>query len=496
MSRTLRTELTLPNDPEILEVARAYAQQLVHLAQLPAGEAGPLVEAVVEAASNVLDHAFEPDEEGTLRIIGEVTPTDLVISVCDHGLPFDPLRLAPSEGTSRHLTEGTGLAQIRKAVDKLDWIHRGREGKELRMVKHRPQRDVTEQDEGLEQMAEDAPLAPEQEYQITLFRPEHALGISRCIYRVYGNTYMHEDSYYPDRLIQLNRTGELVSVVALDEAGEVVGHYALERPRLTRVAERGMAVVSPDHRGRDLMGRMRVKIEEEAQRLGLIGVYSVAVTLHTYSQRVNEEYGSDVTGIMLGGSPAMVFKKIAGDNPAERVTWVIYHTYVQPPELSVVHAPPHHRAMMERIYQGLPVRVEFREGGPIPDIEGEIEVTYSHSQDNATIRVDVIGSDTCAELRRSTEDLFRITGADVVFVNIPLAQAAAPELCRKLEEEGFYFQGIGPSFARDGDALILGKLNVPLDPFAARIQNPFAQELLQYVAAERERVSALAGASG
>jgi GNAT superfamily N-acetyltransferase len=364
------------------------------------------------------------------------------------------------------------------------------------MVKRRPQQDVTEQDDALEQMAEDAPLAPEQEYEITLFRPEHALGVSRCIYRVYGNTYMHEDCYYPDRLVQLNRTGELVSVVALDESGDVVGHYALERPRLTRVAERGMAVVSPDHRGRDIMGRMRVHIEEEARRLGLIGVFSVAVTLHTYSQRVNEEYGSDVTGIYLGGGPGnMVFKKIAGEAPGQRVTWVIYHTYVQPPELSVVHAPPHHRSIMERIYAGLPVEVEFRDGGPIPEIEGEVEVTYSHSQDNATIRIRRIGEDTCPVVRRATEDLFNITGAEVVFVEIPLAQAAAPELCAALESEGFYFQGIGPSFAGDGDALILGKLNVPLDPFQARIENPFAQELLHYIAAERERVTALAGAS-
>ena len=495
MDRTFRSELTLPNQPEALDIARTFAQQLVRLAELPAEHAPPLIEAIVEASANVLDHAFEPGESGVFNITGEVTPTELIVSVHDHGLPFDALRHTPTEVTAPHL-EGKGLAEIRRAVDKLDWVHRGREGKELRMIKRRPQRDVTEQLDAaeLEHIREDAPLAPEQEYEVTLFRPEHAIGVSRCVYRVYGNTYMHEDCYYPERLVQLNQTGELVSVVSLDQQGEVVGHYALERPRMTRVAERGIAVVSPNHRGRDLMGRMRVFIEDEARKLGLIGVYSVAVTVHPYSQKVNEEFGSDVCGILMGGGPSkMTFKKIGDEKTGQRVTWVLYHTYVQPPERSIVHAPAHHRAMIERIYAGLPVDVEFREEGPIPQLEGEVEVTYFHAQENATIKVRTIGEDTCSEVRRATEDLGRIAGADVVFVEIPLAQAAAPELCRELEAEGFFFQGIGPSFAADGDALILGYLHVEHDPFQAKIVNPFAQELNEYSARERDRIRALSG---
>lgn len=496
MTPKFRTELTLPNAPAALDLARTYATQIVGLADLDGDGADGLVEAVVEAAANVLDHAFEPGDQGTFTVTGEITPTDVIFSVQDRGLPFDPLRHTPTDLTAAHL-QGNGLAEIRRAVDRLDWVHRGREGKELRMVKHRPQRSVTDQlgDADLLPIAADAPLAPEQEYEVCLFRPEHSIGVSRCIYRVYGNTYMHEDCYYPDRLVRQNETGELVSVVALDQEGEVVGHYALERPRLTRVAERGMAVVSPNHRGRDLMGRMRVFIEEEARRLGLIGVYSVAVTVHTYSQRVNEEFGSDVCGVMIGGGPnSMLFKKIEGEKPPQRVTWVIYYTYVQPPQLSVVHAPPRHREMLQRIYAGLPVEVEFRDGGPIPEREGEVEVTYSHSMDNGTIRIRTIGEDTCAEVRQATEDLCGIAGADVVFVEIPLAQPGAPALCDLLEQEGYFFQGLGPSFSADGDALILAYLNVEMDPLQAKVANPFAQEILEYSAREMERVRGLATA--
>ncbi len=493
MSRTLKIELTLPNHPCSLSMARAYADELVKLAELPILTVGPLVDAVVEASANVLEHAFEPDEEGCFEILGELSLTELTISIRDHGLPFDPLRLQPTEATARKMAEGTGLNRIRQAVDVLEWRHLGRTGKELRLIKRRPSADVTEQlsVESLQPIRQDAPLAPEQSYRIERFRPEHALGVCRCFYRVYGNSYLMDDVYYPDRMVRGNETGELVSVVALAEDGEVVGHYALERPRMTRVAERGMLVVSPEHRGRDLMGQMRTMVEAEAEALGLIGVFGVAVTVHTFSQRVNEEFEQRVCGVYLGGAPAdTLFRKLEHQRTGERGTWVIYYGYVHAPERTVVHLPERHRKLVERIYEGLAVPVEYGDAGPIPDIAGEIDVTYSHTMDYGTVYVRVIGEDTDSEVCRATRDLCEITGADAVYVEIPLAQPSAPALCDRLEEKGFFFQGIGPAFAKDGDALILAYLHVEVSAKDAKVLNPFARELLDYALAERERVSA------
>lgn len=507
MESALHTELTLPNQAAILPIARAYLEQLTAVAGFSADEARPLVDAAQEACANVIDHAYEPGEQGTLTVVGEVTAAELLISVQDEGLPFDPDAVHPDDGSRpARVSAPDGLQMIRSAVDRAYWIHKGRQGKELRLVKYRAGQAVTDRlGEGeLAPIAEDVPVEPPQEYQITRMQPQHALGVSRCIYRVYGNTYLHECCYYPDRMVQMNETGELVSCVALAEDGEVVGHYALERPGLRHVAERGIAVVSPAHRGRDLMGRMRIFIEEEARRLGLVGVYSVAVTTHVYSQRVNEEFGSDVCGVCLGDLPANLrFKKLAEDRMPQRVSAVLYYTYVRPPAVSVVHAPPHHRSVIERIYAGLkepptesPVepadmvahRVEFREAGAIPDTPGQVEVVFNQSLDTATIRVKQIGDHSLAEIRRASRDLCQVTGADVVYLELPLAQSGAPALCVLAEGLGFFFAGIGPSFADDGDVLILQYLNVELDTSLAKIANPFARELLQYINSERARV--------
>ncbi|MGQ0804745.1 MAG: GNAT family N-acetyltransferase [Actinomycetota bacterium] len=317
--------------------------------------------------------------------------------------------------------------------------------------------------------------------------------MSRCIYRVYGNTYMHEACYYPDRLVALNEAGELASIVAVDASGDVVGHYALERPGLTKVAERGMAVVSPAHRGRDLMGRMRTAIEDEARELGLTGVYSVAVTKHTFSQQVNEAFGSDVCGVILGGGPAdVVFKGLEeeGEQP-QRVTWVQYFTYVHPPEEALVHTPERHRAMLERIYAGLGLPVEWHDEQEAPTLgNGQVDVTYHRALDTGTIKALQVGDDTAAEIRRAADDLFGVTGAEVVHLWLPLADPAGPGLLDAAEAEGFFFLGVGPSFLPDGDALCLQRLAFDLDFDYVEVANPFARELLDYIRADRKRVQA------
>jgi len=490
-------ELTLPNEVESLDFARDYLERIAARAELPATESAALVDAALEACANVIDHAYEPGEHGTFTVAASTDGAGVVIGVRDQGLPLDAQRLAAEaidflEGDK--INEKALLALIRAAVDSAEWVHRGREGKELRLTKRRPAESIHARLDGDDPVDDEdqVPLAPEQEYVVRRFAPEDAIGVSRCIYRVYGNTYLHDSCYYPERLAALNENGELASVVAVTLDGEVVGHYALERPGLTRVAERGMAVVSPAHRGRDLMGRMRVFIEDEARQLGLTGVFSIAVTKHTFSQKVNEEFGSDVCGLFLGGGPeSQVFRGLEeeGEKP-QRVTWVVYFTYVDKPEKALVHAPARHRAVIERIYERLELPVEWHAETEEPAGDGALKVEYIAARDSGAITVTQVGADTDAELRRATADLFDVTGAEVVYLYLPLGDPSMPALMDVAEELGYSFAGVGPSFLDDGDALLMQRLDAPLDYSQIELATPFARELLDYVAHDRERVNA------
>src|SRR5262249_58755199 len=92
-------------------------------------------------------------------------------------------------------------------------------------------------------------------------------------------------------------------MVAIDEAGEVVGHLGLERPDLGPVAESSDAAVAPAHRHRNLLERLRALAEEEAGRLGLQGLVGYPVTTHPFSQRMEEAVGGRLCGVVLGQLP-------------------------------------------------------------------------------------------------------------------------------------------------------------------------------------------------
>jgi anti-sigma regulatory factor (Ser/Thr protein kinase) len=499
MTQSMLTSLVLPNDAAVLELARGYLNELARLADFGEADAQALVEAGIEACVNIIRHAYAPGEAGTFTITGELSPVALDLSFLDHGMPLDRSveeGVASTEASSAAVRgAGHGLERIRHAVDEAHWINHGRGGKELRLVKNRPHADVTAHlpEEQLGRFREDEAAAPPQEYTVRRFQAADAVGVARCVYRVYGYTYEQDDLYYPDRIAHLNETGELISVVALDATGEVVGHYALERPEgpggMSRVAERGEAVVAPAHRGRHLLQRMRALLEEEGRRAGLAGTFGEAVTVHTYSQKVNDEFGAKACGIILGEWPGSItFKAKEAEAEPQRQSYVVYFEYLAPPALAEAHAPSHHREMLEMIYGQLESPVEFREPRA-PAGSGQLAVEFQRAEGYGLIRVRQAGADTAAEIRRARRDLIDVSGAEAVYLEVPLAQAGTPDLCSAAEADGFFFSGIGPLFAPDGDVLRLQFLNVPLDSSTLQLSNPFAQELLAYVEKERIRVS-------
>jgi anti-sigma regulatory factor (Ser/Thr protein kinase)/predicted N-acetyltransferase YhbS len=491
----MRTELILPNDTSYLRIARAYVRELATLAELPSGEVEALVLATDEACTNTIEHAFEPGESGEYKLVGELTPTTLTLAIHDQGLPFDS-SLAPtytpptSADASQVSTRGMGLYLIHQATDQVQWINHGREGKELRLVKHRSQADVTERLPAAEltPFRSDEPQASPQNYVIRRLRPEEAIWVAQCIYRAYGYTYPNDDLYYPERIAHQNETGELISAVAVNEAGELVGHCALERPGLGPVPEIGQAVVSPAHRKTGLLGRMTTFLEEEVRQMGLPGMFGRAVTSHTYSQRVIDNFGFRVCGVLLGLLPRSVsFKKIKTEPLPQRESCALCFKHVTPPTTAITYAPAHHQEMLQRIYDYLQVPVEFKTPEPPSDEPGQVAVSFPRSLGCGMIRVLRVGADTITEIRRARRDLCDIMGVETVYLELPLAQAGTPDVCHAAEADGFFFSGLGPHFAPDGDILHLQYLNVELDPLRLQIFSPFGQELLAYIIKDRDK---------
>jgi hypothetical protein len=494
---TFRSELILPSHADSGALARAYARELGSTARLAAEQAELFAAAVSEACGAIVRSGFGPEREEPFHLVGLLTPRALTLAIRERGAPFDPGAGDSSAGRPggerAPVTIGApSWEQIHRAVDVVHWSNRGPAGMELHLIKYRGEGMIAEHlpETELTPLAPDAPLAPAQRYTVRRFEPADAVGVAQAIYRAFGYTYADADIYYPARIVHLNETGQLVSIVALDEAGTVVGHLGLERPDLGPIAESSDAAVVPAHRHQHLLQGLRVCAEAEGSRLGLEGLLGYSVTTHPFSQRMEEHVGSHLCAVVLGQLPRSTrFMGIASAPITQRVSTMLYFKYLVPPPPVVMHPPPRHATMLERLYANLAVAATARVPGARTGT-GHVTATLDRIWGFGEISVEVVGTDTAAEIRRARQDLCAVAETDVVYLYLPLAQAGTPDLCADAETEGFFFSGLGPRFLADGDALCLQYVPRQLDAHRLQVASPFGRELLAYVEAERTRVQA------
>jgi hypothetical protein len=326
-------------------------------------------------------------------------------------------------------------------------------------------------------------------YTLRRFVPTDAPAIVRLVRAIYGDSYYPTDLYDPEKIIYLNETGKLVSIVTLDSAGQVVGHYALERPDMGPVAEASDAIVLPEHRHHHLMEQMRILLRAEALREGLAGLVGYPVTNHLFSQKAEEHFGSFPCGVALGLWPQS-FHNMPEALP-QRMSFVIYFKYLQP-HREVVHVDTHHREITSRIYQQYGITVQHREGSP-PKGQGVIDVRVEEPVQTGTIRVRRVGIDSIAAIRHARQDLCASRAVKAITLELPLTQPGTLEVLVAAEEDGFFFSGLGPRFAHDGDYLLLQYVDEDLDLSLVQVDGPFANDLFTYVARERQRVQESSG---
>lgn len=321
-------------------------------------------------------------------------------------------------------------------------------------------------------------------YIVRRFAPADAPAVTRLVEGVYGETYYPRELYHPDKISHLNESGRLISSLALDATGQVVGHYALERPHLGAIAEASDAIVMLEHRHHHLMEEMRLVLREEATRLGLTGLVGYPVTNHVFSQRADEHFGALPCGVALGLWPRS-FHNMPEPLP-QRMSFVICFKYLRPPQ-SVSHVTTRHAEVCARICQQYGISVQSALSAPAHGI-GEILVEHEPQVETGTIRVLRVGADTVPAIRQARARLCIEYGARTLTLELPLSQPGTDEVCRALEADGFFFSGLGPAFGVDGDVLILQLLTEDIDLSLLQIDDPFARDLLNYIARERSKV--------
>jgi hypothetical protein len=324
-------------------------------------------------------------------------------------------------------------------------------------------------------------------YVVRRLQPEDAQFIPALTEQVNGPGYIHAELYHPNRLLTVNRTGEVVSAVAVHISDGIVGHLALERPDLGPVAEEGEAMVLPNHQHHHLLDRMKSFLYEEARKLRVAVVFGNAVTHHVFSQMAEERFKSTPSGFMLGASPAQAHR-ISSTHP-QRVSLLTYYKYLDDPGDSTIHVPKRHQPILSKIYDLLRRAVRYGSADEPADA-GSLSVSYDRVTQRGFIRVQQAGADSVTQIASARARLFDESGAEVVYVEWPLDKPGSSALWEEVERLGFFLSGVVPKPKGAPDWIRLQSVKAPLDLSQLQVYSPFARELLAYIDAERRRLRA------
>lgn len=478
-------QLTVPADLRFVGMAQSWGREVSALAGLQPRDGLPLELAVEEGFSNAAQHAYPDGCPGPVHLAAFLNGLELTVSIRDEGVPYHP-DAVPAQPEEAGSFAGVGLTLIRHTVDELCFINHGRGGKELRLTRYLlddlkapPQKALPE-----------TVLAAQQSYQIRPMLPEEALQVARVFWLSYGYSYINERFYRPEGIQHLIDCGKLISFVAVTENGEVVGHAGLLRPDPQPVAEAGLLVVSPAHRGRGLMEKLTGLLVATGVELKLYGIEINAATSHAVTQRETVRSGGVPCGLDLGAAPPVHFKSMVdGAVAPQRESYLCcFLSLVPSPPPASACVPARHREMLGQIYEALGRTLSFVEEGPATG-PASFRVTFDRAGQKGLIRVLTSDLQSWAEILRSANDLIEIGGAEVVDLDLPLAQPATAAVWELAERAGFFFTGIRPYEAPDGDLVRLQRLGIPLDIERLVIYPKFARKLRAYVAAQQKLFS-------
>ncbi len=458
-------------------LARSYAAALGFdergLAQIELG--------VEEAVSNVVRHAFAPDELQHFDVTLQRHVLGLEILIDDQGLPFDPTRVTaydPAREPQAQVEAGLGMHLMRSAFDEVEYRNLGRGGKQTRLLKYHALEPIGERALPAEVGTSDDAIAA-----IRPLREEDALEVSRLIHDAYGYSYPYEHIYFPERVIALNRSGALQSALAVTGTGRIAGHAALvSDPERPERAELAIVVTRTQYRGQGVARRLGDHLLDVAYQRGLRLLFTNAVTAHPYTQRFMHELGFRDCALLPGHAPASLrFRRIAESLP-QRESCMLAVRYLDASAQTArrITAAPTQRAALQAIYAGLGIPLQWimaeHAGASLP-AHGSMDAALHAGLELAQLRIVRWGEDSLPLLRARLAQLRRERMA-VVELEVPLADAHSARMSDALEALGFVFSGIWPGTTPAEDQLIYNHVADPgFDYDALKIHSDLGQRL-------------------
>lgn len=463
-----------------------FAQSLAEGAGFGMREQQHVRLAVEEVLEFICRAALGGESDEAIDFDFEVRGDGLRVVVTEKGLPLDVRHLpgfSAEQALESDQADGLSLHLARNVLDGFEFENRGREGLRIVLFKKREGRHV------MHRMAAAPPEAADPGgFEIRPAREDEALEIARCAYLTYGYTY-EDYIYYPERIAEMNRAGELRSLVAVAGNGTVAGHCALKALEgHPGRAELGVLFVRPEYRRHGLGASLWGAAVDLARTEGLRSLISRSVTGHRASQAMAVRHGFRDCALFLSLFPRAVDLKDLGGLQAGKMSGMLQWLGLAPARSRRLDVPARHADMVEELYRRAELAIgRLPASAPPPAGEPVMNVRRTAVLNVANIEVARLGPEpgvvaqwvagACRKLCREK--------VDTIYLYLPMEQAGAAAVAEACAQEGFLFSGIAPDALAEGDALVMQYVNAPEDPFAQMTTwTPMAERLREYIRAE------------
>lgn len=325
--------------------------------------------------------------------------------------------------------------------------------------------------------------------EVDFFRDEDAPGIARLFQIVYGDGYPIRIYYQPERLIEENASGRIISSVARTPTGEVVGHDALILlDPLTRLYENAAGAVLPGFRGHRIFPRLfKHSIVDTSKQFGVEELIGEPVCSHVHLQKMCLALDFKESGLEVDLMPAAAYTTEPAT--ARRVS-VLLGYFMHKHRTLTVQLPQIYRDELAYLYGGLDMERTFEYPQSALPTEGntQVHINLFEMAQVARTWIDCIGPDFDSTMT-CQEGEMREKGIEVFQVWVPLTSPFSPAATDILRQHGYFLGGLLPCWP-NGDGLLMQKVSKEPDWEGLDLYSKRAKTIGKMIKRDWERAKA------
>ena len=332
-----------------------------------------------------------------------------------------------------------------------------------------------------------------QTYEMDLFRPEDAVGVSQLFKTVYGEGYPIRTFIEPELLIEENAAGRTLSSVARTPKGDIVGHMALfHSAPYERICELGAGLVHPSYRGgKGVYTGLGVYGQEvTAKKFNIELIFGEPVCNHIFAQKGTAKVGWVTQAIEVDLMPAEAYDK--EKSASGRVAALLdFKTLLSKPH--TVHLPAVYEESMRFIYSGLDDDRDFAlSRDDLPSrIKTEIKAQVFDFAQVARLVVHDAGANF-EKAFDEQERAVREKGITVLQVWLKVSWPWIGQAVDALRKRGYFLGGVLPRWF-DADGMVMQRIIGRPNWEGIQLYSDRAKKILEIVKDEWEKTARTRG---